>query len=846
MVRVYTIKNQKNIPLDRDWELLSVAPGAYVDPEELVREERVWLPAIVPGTVSATLQQKPREYCQSESVDGLDWWYRCSFPAPTLLEPEDDRQFVLVFAGLATVADVWLNGQHILHSDNMFRAYEVDVTALLQRNNTLAIRFLSLDALLAQKRPRPRWRTQLIDSQQLRWFRTTLLGRIPGWSSSQHPVGPWQAVRLEERRRLSVQRVDLRATLEGKRGALSVSVTARRIGEQKPEQVALVLDGLYFPLAIEQQLDGSLLFRGEASLADVRAWWPYTHGEQPLYPVEIVIQYAEGRVELDCGCVAFRRIELLDETGADFGLRVNGVPIFCRGACWTPLNVTTLVGTESEYRDSLLLAKRAGMNMLRVGGTMVYETDAFYDLCDQLGILIWQDFMFANMDYPIMHEEFLTTVHEECEQVLQRLQGHPCLAVLCGNSEVEQQVAMLGLSPEIGRSDYFSKVLPSLCRAYIDVPYWPSTPSGGVLPFQANVGTAHYQSVGAYLKPLEDARRSEVRFATECLAFAHVPEDRTIDLFMKPGEQPVHHPQWKSRVPRDNAVGWDFEDVRDYYLERLFSVEPMKLRYSDMQRYLALSRVVSGEVIASVLAEWRRAGSTCHGALLWFYRDLLPGAGWGVLDATGYPKAAYYYLRRVSQPQACFFTDESGNGLLLHVVNDTQLVLSSEVQIALYHASGALMETRTKAISVPAQSQQALSADALFEHFLDLTYAYRFGPPAHTLAVATLLEQQTRQVVSEAFYFPHGLSAEREADIGLKASVSAGEQGTYFLHLSTEKFAQSVSIHLEHFIAEDNYFHMRPCSEKTVLLSPLNDGKKHALYGSVSALNTHNEVSVYE
>src|SRR6185369_12142958 len=228
----------------------------------------------------------------------------------------------------------------------------------------------------------------------------------------------------------------------------------------------------------------------------------------------------------------------------------NGVPIFCRGACWTPLDPVSLAADRAAYAETLGLARDAGMNMLRVGGTMVYESDDFYDLCDEMGILVWQDFMFANMDYP-EDESFVASAVLEARQQLARLEARPSLAVLCGNSEVEQQAAMWGATRERWSPRLFHEVLPAVARELRpDVPYWPSSAHGGAFPHEASRGTTSYYGVGAYMRPLEDARRSEVRFASECLAFANVPEPAALAPSLR-----AHHPAWKARTPRDFGAG---------------------------------------------------------------------------------------------------------------------------------------------------------------------------------------------------------------------------------------------------------------------------------------------------
>ena len=250
--------------------------------------------------------------------------------------------------------------------------------------------------------------------------------------------------------------------------------------------------------------------------------------------------------------------------------------------------------------------------------------------------------MFANMDYPWENEAFARTVLTEAAEVLTRLQSRPALAVVCANSEVEQQAAMLGL-PVARPNRLLDEQLPDLVRTMTSAAVWvPGTPCGGAFPFQVNSGISHYYGVGAYRRPFDDARRAGVRFSAECLAFSNVPDAATIDGFMPDDDAPGSSPRWKARVPRDAGVGWDFEDVRDHYLQRLFGVNPDDVRAEDPERYLALGRVATGEAMLRTFAEWRRPGSTCRGGLVWFARDLWPGAGWGIVDSSGRPKAAYW------------------------------------------------------------------------------------------------------------------------------------------------------------------------------------------------------------
>jgi len=817
MARLRSASAYRTRRLEQGWGVASAPPDRIVTPGEL-EGAGTFLPADVPGTAAGAMRAAGAwDFDRPRDFDACDWWYRTRFsherhddgiPALTLLRLE----------GLATVADVWLNGIKVLETDNMFRAYELDVGAALRDVNELAIRFRSLGALLEARRGRPRWRTKLVDQQQLRWFRTTLLGRIPGWTPPVAAAGPWRPVVLEERRWVSIERASVRSIREGNAGRVVVAMRARVLGRGALDAVHLSVGEHRAALRAVRSADGVWTIDGEIGLPRVDLWWPHTHGAQPLYSVILEMRVDGNEITFDCGRVGFRTIDLVT-SGDAFEVRVNEVPVFCRGACWTTADVVTLDPTGGGAVEALDAARSAGMNMLRVGGTMVYESDAFYDACDERGIMVWQDFMFANMDYPEGDEAFRASVTDEARKIMSRLETCPSLTVVCGNSEVEQQVAMLGLARELWKPELFYRTLPEIVGEHCPgVPYVPSTPTGGTLPFEVDSGVAHYYGVGAYLRPLEDARRSGVRFTPECLGFSNVPEDATIELVLGAGQVPVHHPRWKARVPRDSGAGWDFEDVRDHYLAQLFGVDPVQVRHADMPRYLALGRVATGEVMAQTLAEWRRPRSTCKGALIWFYRDLWPGAGWGLVDSTGIPKAAYYYVKRASKSVALLVTDEGLSGLDLHVVNESPEPLDCEVHLAIYRDGEALIASGAKIERVPCRAGATLRASALLPHFFDLTYAYRFGPPAHDVTVVTLFDTAHRTVLDQAFHFPGGLRSFSPCELGLEATLCEIEAGKYAVTVHTRRFALSVSVTVDGCVPDDDYFHLPPGGEKTVTL----------------------------
>jgi beta-mannosidase len=843
-------------PVADQWELGWTAPGAATTPDALASLRLRWFPAAAPGTAAGALRAAGAGGASVEiplagpaRLDGADWWYRCRFAGASAAPGE---HWSLVFEGLATVADVFLNGVLVLHSENMFLRTAVDVTGRLIAQNELLIRFHALDVVLAVKRPRPRWRAPMVENQQLRWVRTTLLGRTPGWSPDAPPVGPWRPVTLLRQRGFEVGDIDLRPTVAGDVGTVALSLTLRPIvggGDAIAGARLIVIgpDGLAREAALDVRVaagagaaPATVAIAGALRIAGVARWWPHTHGAQPLYEARAVITIGGAEVTIDLGKTGFRTATLAS-AGGDFALSVNETPVFCRGACWTPVDVTTLNADAESLRDTLVAVRAAGMNMVRVGGPMVYETDAFYDLCDELGILVWQDFMFANMDYP-EDPAFVAGVQIEAQQMLRRWQGRPSLALLCGDSEGEQQAAMWGAARATWDRPLFRQTLPAAARALCpDVPYWPSSASGGAFPHQPSEGTTSYYGVGAYRRPLEDARRSGVRFASECLAFANIPDGAMLATVTGGAPARAHTPAWKAGVPRDLGAGWDFDDVRDHYLALLFGVDPATLRSNDPERYLALGRVVSGEVMAAAFAEWRRPGSTCRGALVWFLRDLVPGAGWGLLDAAGRPKAAYHFVRRALQPLALFFSDEGLNGTVLHAVNETAAPWQGELRLTLHRDGEVPVGAGAAPVTVPARGTLSLPSAALLEGFRDTTLAYHFGPADHDLAVARLVSA-SGDVAAEAFFFPTGRARPQEADLGLEASARALSDGHFTLVVRSRRFAQAVAVDVPGFVADDNYFHVAPGGSRQVGLR--RAGASSDPRGQVQPLNAQSSTRI--
>ncbi|MGH2867777.1 MAG: glycoside hydrolase family 2 protein, partial [Solirubrobacteraceae bacterium] len=733
----------------------------------------------------------------------------------------------MALGAIATVSEVFLNGELILESASMWASHEIDITDRLRESNELVIACRALVPLLAKRRrPAARWRTRVVNETNLRWYRTMMFGRSPGFAPGPAPVGPWRPVRLVRRGRAELEALRLRVRTDDEDGV----ITARTRVRGAAQAAVLILGEQRCEL--KPGADGE--FAGEMRVSSPERWWPHTHGAPVLHDV---------RIELDGRSVATRRVGFRSLSWAQdiltdgLDLHVNGVPIFARGAVWTPADLVSLAPSDEALRRLLEQARDGGMNMLRVVGTGSYESPAFHDLCDELGIMVWQDLMFANLDYPTQDPDFVATVEQEARQELGAVAGRPSLVVVCGNSEVQQQAAMLGLAADLGRGELWDDVLPRIVAdSDADCAYVASTPCGGALPFHPQSGIAHYFGVSGYFRPPEDARRANVRFAAECLAFANVPNVV---------EVPVHHPRWKAGVARDAGTGWDlgsgwdFDDVRDHYLALLFGVDPVGLRRFDHERYLELSRATSGEVMAEVIGEWRREASPCRGALVLWFKDMIEGAGLGLLDSRGHPKVAYHHVRRAFAPQAVWFSDEGVGGVTAHIANDRPVPLRGQLRVALYRGFEEPVGEAVLDLDLAPHSASAHNVEALLGRFVDAAWAYRFGPATQDLIVGSLehRDDEGGGLVSQAFHMPAGRPTGRHtaAALGTEAVLSASGEDAPVLTVTSRLFAYGIRVNVPGCVPEDDAFSVEPGHSRQVKMRRISDEEPSA--GSLSALN---------
>ena len=820
------------------WSSVAITPNTATEPAQLETLAPTWSPG---------LDAFAGQGIGANEWESYDVWYRCDFS----LDDTHACEASLRFEGLATVAEVWLNGIRLLQSDNMFVQHQLNISRIGQTENTLYIRILALTPQLDARKPRPKWRTPFVNHKNLSWFRTSQIGRIPTWSPPPAIIGPWLPVSIIQQSILSLNTCQLQCSVEGNQGIVNAHIELQALNGKPIDSVQLQVGSHKERLTTVQANSGEQpRYSGQLILRDAQTWWPHTHGEPTRYSASLIVTLEGQEHIIDCEPLGFRTLEWSNLAAAlntkgqfkeDFGLTLNGEKIFCRGACWTPINIQDTHNSEAQYKEALLQLCDAGINMLRISGTFYYEQDVFYRLCDELGILVWQDFMFARLAYPFEDEAFHASAIAEATQVLQRLHFRPSLAILCGNTEIEQQTAMLGLPLEGDLHCFFRETLATLCSEIAPATaYWPSSPAGGDLPFKVTQGVSHYFGVGGYQRGLEDAQLNSPQFASECLAFSNVPENAGLKPFLPDQAGFPTHPDYKAGVARDVSSGWDFADISDHYIERLFHVDTRQLRYQDPQRYFQLSRIACGEIMSKVYGLWRCESSPCNGALIWFLRDLQKGAGWGLIDSQGKAKSVYYYLKRAWAPLGLWFVDEGLNGVSLNLSHEKNIPLNSELEIIRYQANGNVALSQKVPVNLTGRGHQQWNVEALLEQFFDISYAYKFGPKEYMLIHARLYSKadadvDSGQVLGECFYYPSDMGLQLQAEPEIQTIAVANNTG-YALTVSTKNFARAVTINAYPYTPSDNYFDLAPNSCRTIALKAPAEPKP--LRGSVAAFNS--------
>jgi beta-mannosidase len=713
--------------LEAKWEFRAASD---TDREQM----KEWHPAEVPGVVQTDLLRDgliPDPFYQDNDTRlqwiGLtDWEYRTTFDADAATLAHDHVD--LVFEGLDTYADVYVNDQVVLHSDNMFRRWRVPAKTLLKAGpNTLRVVFHSpIESMIPKMKALPYILPSVTShntGNEENIATAPYTRKAPyqyGWDWGPRYVteGIWKPIRLEAWDALRIENLHVqqqRVTKEFAALTADFDIEASRSTAASIEVNYAELSGASGapipPVRQSVQLEpGANRIRIPIHIANPKLWYPLGVGAQDRY--RFAAQVRVGRnIAADASLkTGLRSIELRREvTGPNtsFTFVVNGIPIFAKGADVIPFDSFPNRVTPEIHRQILEAAHDAHMNMVREWGGGYYESDDFYDICDELGIMVWQEFIFGGDMVP-GGRNFQDNVKQEAIEQVERLRDHPSIVLWCGNNEIEtgwvhwddRKIFKESVSPadrEKVWQDYvmlFHGILSGVVGRYAaPVPYWASSPSANFedLPDSQNNGDMHYWQVWHALAPIEMYTQQFPRFMSE-YGFQSFPEMRTIRTFAQPGDMDIH-----SATMQDHQKNHGGNERILSYMLRWYP-EP-----KDFPSFVYLSQVLQAEAIKVGAEHLRRQRPNTMGSLYWQLNDCWPVASWASIDYYGRWKALQYYARRFYDDVIVSPFAHDGK-VDVYVVSDKLQPLSGQVRTRLLDFSGKLLSEKTQDVQVPAQS----------------------------------------------------------------------------------------------------------------------------------------------
>ncbi len=785
--------------------------------------ESLTVPAAVPGSVVADLLaagKLPDPYWRDNEVDlqwigRADWAFRRTFDVPAELLAHD--RVLLRCEGLDTLATITINGKRIARTDNMHRTYEFDVATSLKRgSNEIIVRFDSAvkycDAKDA-KRKIIRCGEE-ITSASFGYLRKCACNFGWDWGPMLTTAGIWRPIQLiafddarltdlyvrqaHGRKKVTL---DLAATIDAAgKGKRTAAFTVRYKGRKVADATAPIRAGKA---------------KAQIVIDTPKLWWPAGMGDQPLYDVEVeLLDAAGGLLDTDTRRVGLRSLEVVqtkDKWGTSFHFEANGVRFFAKGANWIPADAVLHHVTEDDYRRLLDDALAVNMNFIRVWGGGIYEEDIFYDLCDEMGLCVWQDFAFACAGYPAFDEAFNANVEIEIEQTMRRLRHHPSIAIWCGNNEVEGTVVDDEWSDTtMSWADnklLFDRVIGKVARATDpDRLYWPSSPhTPGANRREVNDptrGNAHLWQVWHGTEGFDWYHTSGHRFVSE-FGFQSFPEPRTVNAYTAPSDRNITHPimEHHQRSPIGNSK------IMNTMLEWFRMPK-------SFEATLWLSQIQQAMAIKTAVEHWRRSMPRTMGAIYWQLNDCWPVASWSSIDYFGRWKALHYEAARFFAPEMLSGKLDSDTGIVdVVVVSDTLKAQTGTFSWALTTVDGQEIVAMSESVKLPANTSKRIERIDLSE-MIEL-----FGP--ENLMLWMDLTIRGRRVSSDLILCAKPKQLELVAPT-IATKVKRLAEGVFEVTLKAKRPALWTWIELKstEAIFSDNFIHLPAGEARTILISP--------------------------
>ena len=793
-----------------------------------------WYPATVPGVVHTDLLQNkiiedPFFRLNERGlqwIDKEDWVYETCFTLAADMMRKENME--LVFEGLDTYADVYLNDECILKADNMFRCWSIPVRQYIrEENNILKVYFHSPVKIDVPKWDALPYQYPASNDQSenggLFNKKISIFARKAGyhygwdWGPRLVTSGIWRPVYIRAWSDLRINDVFIEQKEVGAGRAVIAGHVELDADKDMDGVLVTITDEATGRVLGEWQADlkrGTNRVTVDFVLHKPKLWWSNGLGEPFLYRFRTDIIAGGELLDSKTERVGIRSLKVVhqpDKDGHTFYIELNGRPVFAKGANYIPSDNFLPRVTPENYKRTILDAAGVNMNMLRVWGGGIYENDVFYDLCDEYGIMIWQDFMFACSMYPA-EGALLDNIHQEAVDNVKRLRNHACIALWCGNNECQDAWLGWGWKCEIERQnkEYADKIwaqyrqqyhvtLPGVVREYAPGTfYWPSSP----FAFEGEMsgttdGDRHYWSVWHGKAPISDYDSEKSRFFSE-YGFQSFPEFESVKRYAPYPED------WdiRSEVMMSHQRGGDHANglIETYLLN-----EYKKPR--DFRAFLYMNHVLQGDAIKTAIESHRRQMPYNMGTLFWQHNDCWPVASWASRDYYGRWKAQHYYVRK-AYDDILISPVVEGDDLKVYAVSDRLENTSGQLQLQVCQFDGTVVHHWGKSVGISGNDSRVCFSAPLAK-LLE-------GADRGTVYVRVDYTDKSGRV----YHNNYCLGKQKDMDypkVDLQTEVRSIEGG-YEVMVSADKFARAVCLSVadNESVYSDNYFDVQPKSSVQV------------------------------
>lgn len=744
------------------------------------------------------------EKAVAEKGEG-DWIYACEF---TLGEDTLAREkAILHFDCLDTIAEVSLNGERVATSNNYFLPVDIDVSGRLRQSNSLSVLFKSPTQYVNAKQEQDRMPRNSNGLNGIPHIRKPGCHFGWDWGPALPSVGIAgdAYIKAYDGARIA----DIELAQKHKDGKVKIDAGCKIEGA--PKDGATIELSLYSPSG--EKIDSKEMpaiyaedAKAQFTVDKPMLWWSAElsgKAEQPLYSVQAILKQGEMQESLSKK-IGLRTIELdtgADEYGSQFAFKLNGKPIFVKGANYIPPDALLTRANKSTYEFIINAMLEAGMNCVRVWGGGRYEQEAFYDLCDKKGLLVWQDFMYACQPYPFYDDELLSNVLKETAYQVKRLRHRACLMLWCGNNEIEVMSPAWATYTKLRdwTQKFFYEILPAELRKYdTATPYIPGSPCGvGYLDKTAsdNHGDTHLWSVWHGLQPLTYYRKRMTRFCSE-FGLESIPDENTVNIFCSEEDKRLD-----SATMRAHQKCLSGNDKIAYYISTRFRL-PKK--FDDL---IYLSQITQSECVRDATEHWRRNRGRCNGSIYWQLNDCWPVMSWSSIDYYGRYKALQYSAKHFNAPLSVSIAEDKC-GAAIYVINDTLSDFRGTVKYSLQKFDG----QEITCAEIAANCNNCKAEKITYIDFKRLLKKVKYN----CVLITSLIDSDGNTVSRKTTLF----APEKNLDLP-KPNISTDVKvnaDTAEITVSSDSYARYVKISLKGSAEplSDNYFDLTAGESKTI------------------------------